>query len=1044
MSRLINSPILAVLVLATTAVRPILAANLPCSDDVAFHLLRLVQLNHLMEQGVWFSRWAPDMAQGYGYPFFNFYAPLSTYTAVVFGWLTGDLHLAVRLTFAFGLFAAGLAMYRLARDHFSNVAAIVAAVAYVYAPYQGYDIYFRGNLAESFAWWLLPLGLWGMGRLARTGQVRWLGLTMAVYTAVILTHNVFALIFSPLLGLYGLFWLWQTREKNSAFSAPSAVNSLSKQRFALILAALGGGILLTTFFWLPALVERAYVHSDRLLVPPIFVYWGNFITLSELLALPRLVPTDLLNPSIPRALGLIHVLLALPSFLWLSTIWTKKPNSQFTIHNSQFTIFLWLSTAVFSFLMLPPSHLIWDTLPLLEYVQFPWRLLGVAALTLSLLIAASLDALSQLTNQPTNKQTNKQTTLILGLLFTTALILSTPYYFSPNLCAGLNDPTVADIARFEQATQTIGTTAKGEYVPRTVAEMPTEPYSQPFAPDPAWLAMGREPLRLWGELDNQTGMPLTVTANLFMYPGWTATVEGQIVDITPSVPHGLVQFPVPPGLHQVEVTFGETPLRWWANFVSAVSLLGLIGFVGWGHRLGWWYQPTNQLNNPSTNQAILPLYPFTLLGLLLFLLVHGAGLMQYEGRTWLEQQEGVPTAVYQGGLLLLDYELPETTLPADGQLLLTLWLGAERQTDANYQTLVHLVDENGTLWSDKEIRRPRIFRPYFDSRSWPLNEYAEDLLWIEAIPGTPPGLYTVQLVVFDAATLAPAALTDGRLAFDLGTVQVTPPENLRSANEAIKTLPLYELNAPFADANVRLFGYHPDRTEAAPGDPFLLTLYWQGVGEAREDNTAVLTLLAPDGQPAFTQEIPPVRADFPPSQWPTGDFIWRGQHGFYLPAHLESGSHLWQLELCQPNQRVCSPPLPLSALQINAPERLFEPPVGLDVVLDTAVGNLATLLGANLTSTDEDTLTLDLFWQVNQETNLNYRVFVHLLDENGQIIAQSDGEPAQWKRPTTGWLSGEIITDRHTLPPPLSTHTLTIGLYNPTTGERLGAVTISN
>jgi hypothetical protein len=72
---------------------------------------------------------------------------------------------------------------------------------------------------------------------------------------------------------------------------------------------------------------------------------------------------------------------------------------------------------------------------------------------------------------------------------------------------------------------------------------------------------------------------------------------------------------------------------------------------------------------------------------------------------------------------------------------------------------------------------------------------------------------------------------------------------------------------------------------------------------------------------------------------------------------------------------------------------------------------------------------------------MGYHVFVHLIDETGNIVAQSDAAPANWTRPTTGWLPGEYVVDAHTLnlpaalpPGPL---TLRVGLYDPATGARL-------
>jgi hypothetical protein len=190
-------PILAIIALGSVAVRPILLGPaLPCTDDAAFHLLRLTQLDHLLRQGILYSRWAPEMALGYGFPFFNFYAPLAYYAAALVSLVAG-LHWGMRLTFALGILASGLGAYRLARDHFSRRAALLTAVAFMYAPYHGYDVYFRGNLAESIAWPLLPLALWSMGRLARRGGAGWLAATALTYAAILLMHNVFALIFSP-------------------------------------------------------------------------------------------------------------------------------------------------------------------------------------------------------------------------------------------------------------------------------------------------------------------------------------------------------------------------------------------------------------------------------------------------------------------------------------------------------------------------------------------------------------------------------------------------------------------------------------------------------------------------------------------------------------------------------------------------------------------------------------------------------------------------------------------------------------------------------
>ncbi len=85
-------------------------------------------------------------------------------------------------------------------------------------------------------------------------------------------------------------------------------------------------------------------------------------------------------------------------------------------------------------------------------------------------------------------------------------------------------------------------------------------------------------------------------------------------------------------------------------------------------------------------------------------------------------------------------------------------------------------------------------------------------------------------------------------------------------------------------------------------------------------------------------------------------------------------------------------------------------------------------------------LGVTLVWRAETAPTRNYRVFIHLRNAAGETVAQSDGEPVHWTRPTSSWQAGETITDRHALwvgdlPP--GAYSLVAGLYLPETGERL-------
>ncbi|MGQ9598146.1 MAG: ArnT family glycosyltransferase [Anaerolineae bacterium] len=91
---------------------------------------------------------------------------------------------------------------------------------------------------------------------------------------------------------------------------------------------------------------------------------------------------------------------------------------------------------------------------------------------------------------------------------------------------------------------------------------------------------------------------------------------------------------------------------------------------------------------------------------------------------------------------------------------------------------------------------------------------------------------------------------------------------------------------------------------------------------------------------------------------------------------------------------------------------------------------------------------LDLVWHTDASILERYKVFVHLLDENGRLVSQRDSEPVDGIRPTDGWQPGELILDKYgLLLAPLSSfseaglapkeYQITVGVYHSDTGERV-------
>ena len=162
---------------------------------------------------------------------------------------------SVNFTFALGILLSGITIYLFVRDHFGRRAGLVSAIAYMYAPFQAYDAFNRGGMSQAFAWWLPPLALWSLSRWhSRRGGVTMLLVSSASTAALILTHNVFAFLFSPLLAAL----LVLPRATGDQQGQGSLWASLARGALPLVL-----GLGLTTFFWVPGLAERDWVQTQQ-------------------------------------------------------------------------------------------------------------------------------------------------------------------------------------------------------------------------------------------------------------------------------------------------------------------------------------------------------------------------------------------------------------------------------------------------------------------------------------------------------------------------------------------------------------------------------------------------------------------------------------------------------------------------------------------------------------------------------------------------------------------------------------------------------------
>ncbi|GIK58227.1 MAG: hypothetical protein HND44_11170 [Chloroflexi bacterium] len=999
-----------VTLLAIPAIQPLLRGALTCGFDNVFHLWRAVQIEALLRQGVLFSRWAPHMAQGYGYPLYQFQSPFSAYLAAGLHLAGLEWGLALNGVYALAVVASGWATWLLARDLWGDKGAVVTAVATLYAPYHAYVALYRASLSETVAWVIAPLVLWGLRRwqMERTR----LGLATAVLSFILLifTHDVTAYAFLPFMGGWVLAMALAERSWASLWRG-------------LLALALGMGG--SAFFWLPAIAERHFVQFDRATSAWPFLYFNNFLPLSQLLALPRQADPSLLNDWPERGLGALLALLAVAG---TAVAWRRLPGHRWLIG------YLALALVGYVALVAAVSRPLWDAFPLLQTFQFPWRFLAPATLAAALLCGGLLPGNGNRLAVMDEIRPYRLPITDYGLPLLLILLLSTAHWgwLYPQHCVPPADTSLAGMVSWEAATDTVGTTASAELLPTAVRQMPSAKSISPVLAErlsPADLPEGARiltavyhPLR--ADIEVETAVPFTAHFRTFFFPGWRAWVDGKEVSIIPGNPDGQITFAVPDGRHTLVVAFGETPLRWLANALSLLSLAAL-AFMLWR---------TPATHRQSETQTSLPARWWAALLVVGLALLAAKWLLVDPGYTPLRHSRlsetglagfAAPSVTFgspdnPAQIRLLGMEYWPTAVPADQPLPVTLYWQAAAPLENEYRVGLVLVDAAGMRWSTTDLRDDRWSRAAPPTTAWPLDQYARTALLIDLLPGTPPGAYTLQLSLFDRESLMPLTVYEQGQPIgpylSLGQIDVQPPTQTAVLERVL-----------FADDAVTIHGAFLDRVQAAPGDTVVLTLLWSLPGEA---DTAVTLSLA--------DNTDTVKHTWPVALPAYGPGGWRSQLALALPVTLPGGPYTLQISTPAGHTAV----LP-DVLSIQEPERLLAPvamAMAVHVSLGLADQPLATLVGFTPDAGCQqpgNPCQITLLWRAEAPFPGSYRVFVHLLNAQGQIAAQSDAIPAGWTRPTTGWLPGEYILDTHTLRlPSAGPYTLTVGMYDEN-GQRL-------
>ncbi len=369
--------------------------------------------------------------------------------------------------------------------------------------------------------------------------------------------------------------------------------------------------------------------------------------------------------------------------------------------------------------------------------------------------------------------------------------------------------------------------------------------------------------------------------------------------------------------------------------------------------------------------------------------------------------------------------------------------------------------------SDASLCTPPDLNPHFTHRAEiHLIPYTFDcdyvLLDVSSYPGNNYG--GAQSLLYEKlvkeGTFGVIAADDGYLLFRRGAPPQEFPDRFYTFAMPKTIVTDVRLSGRFGDA-LELLGYE---VEPRSGQAPHLSLYLRALRPLQEDYFLSLYLVEEPGRlVAATVDAQPTLVWYPTSRWKPGRIVkvrvntlgWELEPGkrYAMAMGWMRGTELWD-----PSTR-----LPFSEEDNEAAPRRFQndtlvylasftadgrasiqmrqgemPEVARPLGVSLAEGHVI-LSGMDLDATT-DALWLHLYWRVIASVDRDYTVFVHVLDGNGQVIAQGDGPPLGGSWPTTRWSAGDLVPDLHVIPldriTPDGRFSIAVGLYDPVSGQR--------
>lgn len=509
---------------------PSFILGIPQGPDLLHHYRLALGLSKALNEGVFYPSWIPASNHGFGDASFRVYPPglyylLSLTKSVIGNWYSTWLvaFLLITLVGGFGAFFWSLSL--VPRKY-----AVWAGVIYIFAPFHVNEFYQSALLAEYAGGAAMAFVFCFAERVCRRGNISDLCGLAVSYALLVLTHIPLTMIGTMSLVIYVALIIGRATLKQT----------LIKLGGALLL-----GLAASSCFWVTLATELSWVKGDTIQPGLRYNYQREFL-------FSTFSPENL-NVFFGNILALVTLGIIGPALIGLFR--------QRSLPNRSYRALIFL--IVFSFVMTTPLSLpVWQIVPKLKSIEFPWRWLALTSLFGSVGFAAGLPfwiKLARTHHRP------------VSLLAFDGVSIAVDFSFLQPVRGAL----YTDRTRFEALSQSLPQTPSlEEWVPIWGR------YPMPAMDGKVEIAGRTASINTWQtgykSFKVDSGESAQARVHTYYYPHWVATSDGHPLPISPA-DDGALLISVPSGEVQVNLIFREPLLLRCAAFLAALAwlLLGI-------------------------------------------------------------------------------------------------------------------------------------------------------------------------------------------------------------------------------------------------------------------------------------------------------------------------------------------------------------------------------------------------------------------------------------------------------------------------------------